>query len=420
MQAKKRQDKDIEIKDLHSSLRMPGDPENQAPESPQTASSSTQQSAVLIPRSGLPPFPPFDPLSNPANTCPRWRKWLRRFENLLISLRETDPIVKRGLLLTYEGETTNDIFDTLPNTGTDYAAAVESLTQRFDPSTNKDMEIYEFRQITQESGETINEFYRRLKEKSSSCEFTNAEAEIRTQIIHKTSDNRLRRKALREEMDLKALLTYGLTLEQSDRHSKLLEEDHKTSRQTNFIGGKKNQERQRGYTAQDTKTRYNAQVKQSTQKCRNCGGSYPHIGGKSSCPAAGKKCFECGKIGHFGKYCMSKQRQPTGPSRQHNHQQQERHRYQNEEQKRHDRREVRGLSEQQPSDTDEEFIYTIIPSKKTPETTVKVAEVPVQVIIDTGSSVNILNSEHFKKIKQQNPRIKLQPTNTKVFAYGAQ
>ena len=90
---------------------------------------------------------------------------------------------------------------------------------------------------------------------------------------------------------------------------------------------------------------------------------------------------------------MSKQRQPTGPSRQHNHQQQERHCYQNEEQKRHDRREVRGLSEQQPSDTVYNYrnIYTIIPSKKTPETTaVKVAEVPVQVIIDTGSSVNIL------------------------------
>ena len=41
VQAKKRQDKDIEIKDLHYSLRMPGDPENQAPESPQTARSFT-------------------------------------------------------------------------------------------------------------------------------------------------------------------------------------------------------------------------------------------------------------------------------------------------------------------------------------------------------------------------------------------
>ena len=50
------------------------DPTNQSPESSEAASSSIQQSTVLIPRSGLLPFPPFDPLSNPANTGPRWRK----------------------------------------------------------------------------------------------------------------------------------------------------------------------------------------------------------------------------------------------------------------------------------------------------------------------------------------------------------
>ena len=54
---------------------------------------------------------------------------------------------------------------------------------------------------------------------------------------------------------------------------------------------------------------------------------------------------------------MSKQRQPTGLSRQHNYQQQEHHHYHNEEQKDHTRRDVRGLSEQQ-----QKFIYTIIPS----------------------------------------------------------
>ena len=68
---------------------------------------------------------------------------IKRRENLLISLRETDPIVKRGLLPTYVGETTTDTFDTLPSTGTYYAAAIESLTQRFDPSTNIDMEMKE-------------------------------------------------------------------------------------------------------------------------------------------------------------------------------------------------------------------------------------------------------------------------------------
>ena len=35
----------------------------------------------IIPRSGLPLFPPFDPLSNRASLGLQWRKWRRRFEN---------------------------------------------------------------------------------------------------------------------------------------------------------------------------------------------------------------------------------------------------------------------------------------------------------------------------------------------------
>ena len=201
-------------------------------------------------------------------------------------------------MLTYVGEATNDIFDTLSNTGTDYDSAVQSLTQRFDPARNKDMEIYEFRQITQASGETLNEFYRRLKEKASTCEFASEESETRTQIIHKTSDTHLRCKALREEMDLKALLAYGLALEQSDRHSKVLEEDSNLPRQTNFIKGKTGLEHKKGHNPQGRNTRYNVPAKPSTHKCRNCGGSYPHIGGKSSCPAVqmAKSALNVGKL----------------------------------------------------------------------------------------------------------------------------
>jgi hypothetical protein len=54
------------------------------------------------------------------------------------------------------------------------------------------MAIYEFRQIKQEAKKTINNLYRRLKEKADICEFTDVDSEIRTQIIHTTSDSRLR------------------------------------------------------------------------------------------------------------------------------------------------------------------------------------------------------------------------------------
>ena len=58
----------------------------------------------IIPRSGLPPFPPFDPLSNRASLGLQWRKWRRRFENfawvqpydMLRSAETTRRVSRRG------------------------------------------------------------------------------------------------------------------------------------------------------------------------------------------------------------------------------------------------------------------------------------------------------------------------------------
>lgn len=166
-----------------------------------------------MPRSGLPPFPAFDPHQDRATVGQRWTQWVRRFENLLISLREFDPTIRRGLLLTYVGESTNDIFDILPNTGTTYQSAIDSLSQHFNPQANKDMAIFDFRELSQGQNETLNEYYRRLKIKAVHCAFHNEEAELKTQIIHKTRDTRLRKKALRETMSLQEILDYGNTLE---------------------------------------------------------------------------------------------------------------------------------------------------------------------------------------------------------------
>ena len=86
---------------------------NQGPTTSETTTENIPQITVNVPRSGLPPFPPFDPHSDRATLATKRRKWQRRFENLMISLREYDQTVKRALLLTYIGEETNDIFSIL-------------------------------------------------------------------------------------------------------------------------------------------------------------------------------------------------------------------------------------------------------------------------------------------------------------------
>ena len=46
-----------------------------------------------------------------------------------------------------------------------YDTAVAQLTAYFEPTSNTDMAIFQFRDMKQEPGETLNVFYRLLKKK---------------------------------------------------------------------------------------------------------------------------------------------------------------------------------------------------------------------------------------------------------------
>ena len=236
------------------------------------------------------------------------------FENLLLGLQEFDPTIRRGLLLTYVGDSTNDIFDILPDTGTTFEMAIAALNQHFDPIQNKDMAIFEFRVLKQEVNETLNDFYRRLKTKASNCNFSSVDDEIQTQIIHKTRDKRLSRRALQESFTLQELLNHVRSLERTDEQAKRLEGDHSQTptlplntvdtqpNQSRFPhnsshvsnnglrflhnnscvsnnGLHNNRQNPDGFRNKCHKRKPPLHHKQSTSVCRNCGGCFPHKDG---------------------------------------------------------------------------------------------------------------------------------------------
>ena len=73
-----------------------------------------------------------------------------RFQNLLIALDIKDNKRKRALLLHYMGESTLNIFETLPETGTadEYDKACEVLNAYFKLRKNTSFEIFKFRRRT--------------------------------------------------------------------------------------------------------------------------------------------------------------------------------------------------------------------------------------------------------------------------------
>ena len=180
----------------------------------------------------LPPFSSFSVHKDNASVGPRWKKWLKHFEMYLAAHDVKDATRKRALLLYSAGEEVSDIFETLPDQGEekDYAKAVNALNGYFQPKVNKTYEIYMFRNTTQSSGESLHSYCTQLRCLAQTCEFDHEDKEIKSHIAMFCLSSRLRRRALREDMNLKELLDYGRGLEMSEKQAKGIKDNEKLAR----------------------------------------------------------------------------------------------------------------------------------------------------------------------------------------------
>ena len=317
----------------------------------------------------LPPFPPFSVHEDDASVGPRWKKWLKRFEMYLAAHEVKDPTRKRALLLYSAGEEVADIFETLPDQGEEkeYDKAVTALNAYFQPKVNKTYEIYMFRNATQNPGELLDSYCTRLRRLAQTCEFASEDEEIKSHIVVSCSSSRLRRRALREDMNLKDLLAYGRGLEMSDKQAKGIEEHEKLAKVSPVQTEKRTSE---------------------NKKCYRCGEHYPHKG--RPCPALKETCKHCHKKGHFATVCRS----------------------------RLTAKKVNTVGEGDSDEsTDEEYTYRItlhsVHDKAQPLTEVIIGEKTVKCLIDSGAGVNVIDTYTFNQMEN----IHISPTLKKIYGY---
>jgi len=130
----------------------------------------------------------FDVHDTPTIT-PRWRKWRRAFDYFLVAKGVTAAAQKKTLLLHLAGPDVQDIYDTLTLADVDehhdeYAVALAALDQYFQPKVNVPYERHLFRQLRQESQESVSQFATRLSKQAEYCDFEERKEEyIRDQSI---------------------------------------------------------------------------------------------------------------------------------------------------------------------------------------------------------------------------------------------
>ena len=224
----------------------------------------------------------------------------------------------------------------------------------------------------------------------------------------------MRRRALREPtITLKGLLDLGRAMELSETQASGIEsQSSSTFDEVNY-----------------TRASQRSQVRQPITRsstCGHCGNAYPHPQGQASCPARGAECRACGKLNHFARVCRSKpistpssddrvprrslprETPPTNPVNS------------------RPQRRIRHIdSPQVPSSgSDDEYLFSLTISQvrdvSTPKAKVMIANVPLQVLIDTGASINVIDETAYQIIlkSRQNKRISLRNPATKIYSYG--
>ncbi len=370
---------------------------------------------------GLPSFPSFN--VNDGNAGPRWKKWLARFERLLVALDIDDPARMRALLLHYAGPEVDEIFDTFHDGGLDddFNAAKARLTEYFSPIVNTAFELYNFRNAKQMKDESLDAYCTRLRQLAATCAFTDTNKEIAAHIILTCTSHSLRRKALRENLNLKDLLTAGRSFELSETQASNVEKsDHHINAVSNGAYSRsrprrkghhhdsRNRSKSRDHSRQKNKYQGQNQNQPGQSKsCYFCGGKYPHGG---QCPAKGKKCDNCGIMNHFSRVCHSAQK---GGNRV--------QQVQDEPINRHD------------SPDDDDYLYSIQDKQNQGQVNatrtygkkrgairhIKVSGKEIPIMIDSGATVDIMDQETYDSMRKEGYiRGALKDSTRKLYPYG--
>ena len=252
---------------------------------------------------------------------------------------------------------------------------------------------------------------------ATNCNFTSVDDEVKSTIIQNCQSKRLRRYALIEpEITLAKLIAKGRAYELSEIQAKGIEQ----SLAPLTIG---DDEPQSALTLTSSRKQHYSRsaklndIQEKTQQCRNCGGLWPHT--TTPCPAKNKTCLNCGKANHFAKVCRSAAKKPeTKPKKM------LRSRRKQDAERRRVRRiasrsqeETSSSSSSSCDSTDSDFAYTLNPNlqQRIPYAQIKINDAPVNMVIDTGASVDIIDEHTLKTLSP----VCLQRSTARIFAYGA-
>ena len=234
-----------------------------------------------------------------------WPEWKSRWKRFRIAskMRGEDGEIQVASLIYSMGIQAETIFQTFTFANDDEKKNHDNVLSKFNshfvPTINKIHERAKFHSRRQQPGENMETYIRVLYEMAKTCGYTGEqkEEEIRDQLVVG-----IQNKQTSEKLQLKDNLKLTEAIEIC-RSSELVKSQMRAQAEcVDAVKAKKPFQRRFNKTNHQQK-KPTSKNQDQAKKCSSCAFVHRQPG---VCPAKGKKCSFCGKIGNFQKACRKR------------------------------------------------------------------------------------------------------------------
>lgn len=249
---------------------------------------------------------PPKPLDASTEASIAWEDWLQAYEwyETAAQLSKKPPEIQVATFMSVIGPDAQKIFKTFTLTEEqlkDVKVIKQNFTAHFTPQINHAYERYKFNQMVQQEGETFTAYVTAARLQANRCNYGPLTEELlRDRIIVGVKNDYVREKLLTDPaITLEKAINLCKANEQAAQQIKDMTESAKA-----VDAVETHNKHLKKHNAAEKKAGKSPPGKPAGKKCGYCGNQHR----KGNCPAYGKTCGTCGKVGHFAAVCKTGKR----------------------------------------------------------------------------------------------------------------
>lgn len=353
-----------------------------------------------------------------------WEEWKGSLECYFEAYVITDQRMMKAKLLHLGGVDLQRVFRSLPDHNkvpmvtTEprvYDIAVQLLDAYFQAGRQYVIERRKLRQLKQMNDEKFSHFVVRLRQQAKNCGFEKYSSEVSEilkeiylidVVVENCRSDELRKSILKRDRSLQEIEEIAGSIEGTEAQMKNLKDSglsresavydvrdkHRAITRTRYLTNKLDATRQRNRST-SVPSFSSGQINQTCYAC----GQQGHFAASNECPAKGRTCRRCRRLGHFEKTCRKRRFEGSTPFKA---------KRVNQVEDSLDTEEIPNEKAGQNVEADNKVYYAFYGGNDSNVIPGNIGGVAVQLLVDSGADVNLIKPATWEAMKQQKVSVK--------------